>query len=356
VPFIAVFPPKWEHLNPWGEAGSTTEELVNFDDLAPTMLSLVDHKKADWMTGRAMLGPHREEPADFIYCSRNRIDETEACSRSLTDGRYLYTRHFLPGPEYKLAKYFDVADISKRLRKANQADQLSDVQGRMFEPQPHEVLYDLKTDPWEINNLANESSQASRLESFRKKLREHIVSVRDVMIRPEYELGKISQDSTPYEYGQTVAKEKLRSVLEAAAYASQPDAKEARLRELLNSDDETISYWAATAYRRDPKYDRGGLEARDIASYPARIEIAAALYRYDGDETSFRVLANNATGQNPYLRMQALQRIQELGAKAAPFKDILEQALTGGTYETQCSAEMTLHILDGREISYPDPS
>ena len=60
VPFIVSFPEKWKDLNPWGEPGSVTDELICFDDLGPTMLSLLGKKAAPWMTGRAFLGRHRE--------------------------------------------------------------------------------------------------------------------------------------------------------------------------------------------------------------------------------------------------------------------------------------------------------
>jgi hypothetical protein len=81
------------------------------------MLSLIGKKAAPWMTGRAFLGEHRSDPRPYIYGTRNRIDETAGCARSITDGRYLYTRRFLPTPEVAPMKYFDVAGIVRELRK-----------------------------------------------------------------------------------------------------------------------------------------------------------------------------------------------------------------------------------------------
>src|SRR5690606_5595839 len=39
VPFVVWFPSKYKHLSPWG-TGTVSEELVSFEDLAPTMVSL----------------------------------------------------------------------------------------------------------------------------------------------------------------------------------------------------------------------------------------------------------------------------------------------------------------------------
>ena len=91
VPFIVVFPEKWRHLNPWGAPGTTTDELICFDELAPTMLSLIARKPEPWMTGRPFLGTHRRPAPPFVFGGRNRIDESAACTRSITDGRYVYS-------------------------------------------------------------------------------------------------------------------------------------------------------------------------------------------------------------------------------------------------------------------------
>lgn len=353
VPFIISFPEKWQHLNPWGKPGSVTDELVNFDDLAPTMLSLVGKEKPSWMTGRALLGAHRKPAPEFIYCSRNRIDETEACSRSITDGRYLLTLNFLPRTEMPYQKYFDVADISRLLRKGLAEKNLPAEVANIFSPQPHEVLYDLKSDPWELKNLANNPENQKRVTLMRKELLHHIVDCRDIMIAPEYELWKNSQGSTPFE--ENYSESELADNLNAAHLASQTGTDIKVLRDLLTEGSDVASYWAATAFRRNESLTRDGLVAKDFPYPPTQIEIAAALYQWDGDPASFSFLSEQALSPNPHLRQQALNRIQDLGEKALPFKATLEKALKGGTYDTQCSAEMTLHILDDRSYSYPDP-
>jgi arylsulfatase A-like enzyme len=354
VPFIIAFPKKWQHLNPWGNPGTPSDELICFDDLGPTMHSLTGSKPDPSMTGRAILGDHRTPPRPYIFGSRNRIDESAGCSRSITDGRFLYTRHFLPGAEYKYLKYFDVADISRLLRSAHRNGTLDDYQRAMFQPQPHEVLYDLHADPWEITNLAPDPAHQERLHTLRKALFTQLREHPDLHLLPEYELARIAAHSTPYEFASTMSKEQRQALVQAADLASQPDANPEILN-LAKSNDPVLTYWAATALRSNPDYARSDLSLDDFSYPPAKLEFAAALVRFDDDPQAKATLADFARSEDSHLRLHALQLIQSFGPKAAPFKDSLEEALKGGTYDTRCSAEVTLHLLEGRPISYPDP-
>lgn len=56
--FVAWFPSKYRHLNPWG-TGVVTDELISFEDLAPTVPSLTGVTPPSHMTGRSLLWPHR---------------------------------------------------------------------------------------------------------------------------------------------------------------------------------------------------------------------------------------------------------------------------------------------------------
>ena len=325
--------------------GTTTDELICFDDLAPTMLSLVGKKAAPWMTGRAFLGEHRGDLRPYIFGTRNRIDETTGCSRSITDGRFLYTRRFLPTPEVTPMKYFDVAGIVRELRKPGV---LNERDAAMFAPGTHELLYDLDADLWEMNNLAASPEHAERVAALRGKLFDHLLEVGDVLMLPEYEIHRISESSTPYEYGQAMPKERRRAILEAADLASRP-AADPKLRTLLASADPIVSYWAAVGHRLHPEL----LPAASEPDYPpARIELAAARFSNNKDTDAMETLREFAGGTDVPLKLHALQRIQDFGPSAKAFQETLESCLTGGNLDTRSSAEVTLHLLGTRGLSY----
>src|SRR3546814_18531670 len=65
VPFIIWFPPMYAHLSPWGD-GVVADELVDFEDLAPTLISLAGGKVHEYMKGRILVGSERSEPVEFL--------------------------------------------------------------------------------------------------------------------------------------------------------------------------------------------------------------------------------------------------------------------------------------------------
>ena len=155
VPFIVWFPEKYQHLNPWGN-GVVSDELVSFEDLAPTLLSLTGCKIPEYMEGRPMLGEQRKAPSEYIYGSRNRSGESMGLSRSVSNGKYMYTRVFVPQfPVMRHHKYFDVGDICKQMREDYKEGKLNKEQSKLFEQRPLEYLYDLENDKWETHNLAS---------------------------------------------------------------------------------------------------------------------------------------------------------------------------------------------------------
>src|SRR3954470_710109 len=95
-PSLAVrFPKKFQHLAP-AAPGSRSTELVNWIDLAPTVLSLAGVKAPDYFQGRAFAGPARAPAPEFTYNFRDRMDERYDLCRAVTDGRWRYIRNYRP--------------------------------------------------------------------------------------------------------------------------------------------------------------------------------------------------------------------------------------------------------------------
>ncbi len=93
VPLIVYVPPRFRELAGDGyRPGASTGELAAFVDLAPTMLSLAGIPPSDHMHGRALLGPYRGPPADYLYGFRDRMDERYDFVRGVRDDQYLYVR------------------------------------------------------------------------------------------------------------------------------------------------------------------------------------------------------------------------------------------------------------------------
>ena len=88
VPLIVSIPEKFRHLRPADYVdGGKSERLVSFVDFAPTMLSLAGVKPPAWMQGQAFLGHHAEQPREYLFGFRGRMDERNDLVR--TDRRTL---------------------------------------------------------------------------------------------------------------------------------------------------------------------------------------------------------------------------------------------------------------------------
>lgn len=72
-------------------------------------------------------------------------------------------------PEVKYQKYSDVSGFLRSIRRDYNEGKLNEIQAAMIKPsRPIEVLYDIKSDPWEINNLAEDPKFQNDLERLRE--------------------------------------------------------------------------------------------------------------------------------------------------------------------------------------------
>jgi len=101
--------------------------------------------------------------------------------RAVRTDRYKYIRNFFPKrPHMQPNRYKDGKTIIKALRSANEAGTLNEVQARIFAPtRPKEELYDLQTDPHEIQNLAGDPKHRKQLKKMRSRLNNWIKATGD---------------------------------------------------------------------------------------------------------------------------------------------------------------------------------
>lgn len=97
VPLIVYIPERFRRLAPPDyRPGAASTRLVSFMDLAPTVLSLAGIEPPSWMQGRAAMGPFAAPAPQYLFGLRGRMDERYDLVRSVTDGRYVYVRNFMP--------------------------------------------------------------------------------------------------------------------------------------------------------------------------------------------------------------------------------------------------------------------
>ena len=162
------------------EAGQVRNDLVEHIDIAALSLGLAGIEIPDYMQAKDILSDDYNK-RNAIFAARDRCDETVEHMRCLRTQRYKYIRNFLPErPHMQPNRYKDHKSIVKALRSAHEAGTLTEVQDRIFSPtRPEEELYDLKKDPHEINNLANDPAHQKQLIRYRERLNKWIVDTGD---------------------------------------------------------------------------------------------------------------------------------------------------------------------------------
>ena len=145
--------------------------MVEHIDIAALSLGLAGIDVPDYMQAKDILSD-QYEPRSAIYSARDRCDETVEYMRCVRTQNFKYIRNFLPNrPHMQPNRYKDQKSIIMTMRSLLKAKKLTNVQARIFQPKrPEEELYDLRNDPHEIRNLADDSEYQQRLLSMRAML------------------------------------------------------------------------------------------------------------------------------------------------------------------------------------------
>lgn len=333
VPFIVHFPKKWQHLAPKGYAeGARSEELISFVDLAPTLLSIIGQEPPAWMQGRAFSGSFAKPDPGFLHGFRGRMDERPDLVRSVTDGRYVYVRHYLPHLPYgQHVSYMFQMPTARVWKKLAEEGKLNEAQRHFWEPKPTEELYDVTTDPSEVTNLASDPKHAAALARLRAAHAAHMEATRDLGFIPEGDRIRIAAGGSPRDAFASDDAYPFKAVFALASEASDLSFTDtAPFVAALADKNAIIRYWGVLGLRTR---QAAGVKAGQTPllgllkddSPSVRIAAAEALASH-GDEASLPqcldtlLAAADPTKTSNATATEALNVIDNLGPKAAALK------------------------------------
>lgn len=333
VPMILIFPDKYRHLAPKDYVpGGRSDRLLNTVDLAPTMLSLAGIKPPEFHQGQAFAGPFEAPPRAYNFGFRGRMDERYDLMRSVRDKRYIYIRNYNPHKIYgQHVDYMWSLPSTPAWERLYKEGKLKAPQTYFWETKPPEELYDLQTDPDEVNNLAASPQHKATLERFRKAHHQHEVAVKDLGLLPEGEMHARAGKSAPYDMGHDPKQFPVERILAAADLASflQPGVT-ARLEALMKDSDSAVRYWGVMGVLMRGKDEVTKLQTplrKSLADSSPHVRIAAAealgLHGTEQDlQTVVPLLLElaNAPKSGSYAAIHALNAIDALGPKARPWK------------------------------------
>ena len=333
VPLIVYIPEKWQHLATDDyEAGGATDRLVSFVDLAPTLLSLIGVDIPEYMQGHAFLGPQASEPQPYIYGFRGRMDERPDMMRSITDGRYVYIRNFMPHrPCGQHVDYMFQTPTTRVWYEMWKRGECNEVQSHFWEPKPAEELYDLQDDPDEVVNLVSEPDHIKIRNQLHDVVLNHMRRTRDAGLWSEAMIAEMNAHSTirdevrrlsdgEYEFQLLTAD---RSLMESDADLSKVAAGDTPV---------PPAYWRVLSILRqgedaiEPNRESLRAIATEHSSPSVAVVAAEALGRYGNDEDlalALPVLLEyaNAEQHGVYNAVAALNAIGYLGEKADSIRD-----------------------------------
>ncbi|XOV85034.1 MAG: sulfatase-like hydrolase/transferase [bacterium] len=164
---------------------SVDHRLISFVDLAPTLLTFAGITPPAYLHGSNFLTSDRQ----YVYASRDRIDEIMDRQRSIRSDRYKYIRSWYPEvPGGHPLNYRDNLEMVRAWRQAWLDGRLSDAQSRWFEAAGEEQLYDIQADPHELQNLADSEAHQAIRQQLRETLDAFLFAVGDTGAMPEAQL------------------------------------------------------------------------------------------------------------------------------------------------------------------------
>ncbi|MBJ2173605.1 sulfatase [Aureibaculum sp. A20] len=173
------------------KAGVVRNDLVSLLDVSATTLAMGGAVMPKYLDGKDLFVKDFKE-SKYVIGARDRCDYTIDRIRTVVSKDFRYIKNFFPERPMMQAGYRDNKPIVKDLKKAHEEGKLTPYQEKhWFGVRPVEELYDLKADPDEMNNLAENPE-------FSKVLLEHR-TVLENWIKDTDDKGQYPEDAAQLE-------------------------------------------------------------------------------------------------------------------------------------------------------------
>lgn len=277
VPLVVHVPDAYRDLAPADyTSGGMTNRLVSFVDLAPTVISLAAGKPPSTMQGVPFMGKFDGRPKQLLFGFRGRMDERIEMVRSCTDGRFVYLRHFYPDRPYlKHVAYMFETPTTRIWKEMFDAGKLNEIQAQFWKKKPVEDLFDLQSDPDEVNNLADSPEHHEKLAELREATRQWMRSTRDLGLLTEAEMHLRTKDVAPRTYALSDQFD-VDSLVSAAWQASDAwrvcdDSVVTNMTQFCSSEDSGVRYWGARGLALGLEAHRDALSANTTDAATRRL-------------------------------------------------------------------------------------
>jgi arylsulfatase A-like enzyme len=173
--------------------GSVDDRMVSSIDFGPTVLSMANVEVPVHMQGIPFLGEQTGKSRELVFGARDRVDESYDMIRSVRSKDFLYIRNFYPNEPFNIwVPYLNKMPIMQEMMRLDAEGKLNAGQKSWMAPSRHpEELYDVKADPFQMNNLARDPKYKPMLEKMRKAQDEWAIQSNDMGRMNEPEMVEI---------------------------------------------------------------------------------------------------------------------------------------------------------------------
>lgn len=313
VPMIVRVPEKFKHLFNM-KNGTDFTELVTFEDLAPTIISIATNRpKPFYMKGRIFMGSKKEKADNIFWCSRDNTDEVIDMGRTVIVGDYVYTRIYYPHlPVLQQQSYYNRSDMLVQMRSDFKNKELDSLQASIFMPRSAEYLFNRKTDRWETINLVNNKAYVAVLQKMRMLLKQQQFKYKDIGFLPETVLAQVDATDTIATWKhKKYAFEKYYAAASMVGMGKQHEVKQIQL---LNDKDSIVRYWAVIGLMSQTvsSLNKAALLnafAKEKSDF-VKVELADLLYRNYKEEKYLLFLTDIIeNSSNAYIVRQAAMKL-----------------------------------------------
>lgn len=330
VPLLIHAPKKYADLIP-AKMGTKTDALISFIDFSPSVLNLAGIERPLYMKGLSLLGENVSQPRTLVWGHRDRVDEVIDCARSVRTQRYLYIRNYMPHLGYnQRTAWPDGGEIRHEFYRLTDREKLTPAQWQFVSPtRPVEELYDCKTDPHNLENLAESAEHQKLLKRLRTFTHLQDASYGDQGLCPEIELQNVLNSHAANR--KTGAETKLFWFEVATAADKVGMADEPAYLRLLDDKNPSIRYWGAVAMAglKEPSHKAivDLLLALKDKSAAVRIAAADALARHGKTDQAVTALIADLAAEDMTTVMYAARAIELMGSDAESAIEPMQKAL-----------------------------
>jgi N-sulfoglucosamine sulfohydrolase len=162
-----------------------TDAMVQYEDITPTIIDIAGGKAIDSLDGKSFLPVLKGESKTaraYAYGIYNNIPEGPPYPmRSVRDGRYKLILNLSPEKTYVIKWYNNPGDLGvwKSWQEKAQTDEKASFLANRVSKRPAVEFYDISKDPYELHNLAGNSSYGKQIATYRNVLQDWMKQQKD---------------------------------------------------------------------------------------------------------------------------------------------------------------------------------